>query len=68
MVLKYKKIGQWEDFLFRQLFYVILSLSAKTALCWPIWSGTLAPAERRPPLPLFAQPEFRTIERTKAVL
>ena len=23
--------------------YIILSLSAKTALCWLIWTGTLAP-------------------------
>jgi hypothetical protein len=43
MVLQYKKIGPWKDYLFGERAYIILSLLAKTALCWLIWAGTLAP-------------------------
>jgi hypothetical protein len=43
MVLQYKKTGRWKDYLFGERVYIILSLSAKTALCWLIWTGTLAP-------------------------
>ncbi len=43
MVLQYKKVGRWKDYLFGERVYIILSLSAKTVLCWLIWTGTLAP-------------------------
>jgi len=43
MILQYKKIGPWKDYLFGERVYIILSLSAKTVLCWLIWTGTLAP-------------------------
>jgi hypothetical protein len=43
MVLQYRKIGPWKDYLFGERVYIILSLSAKTVLCWLIWTGTLAP-------------------------
>jgi len=43
MVLQYKKIGSWKHYLFGERVYIILSLSAKTVLCWLIWTGTLAP-------------------------
>ena len=43
MVLQYKKVGRWNDYLFGERVYIILSLSAKTVLCWLIWTGTLAP-------------------------
>ena len=43
MVLQYKKVGPWQDYLFGERVYIILSLSAKSALCWLIWTGTLAP-------------------------
>ena len=43
MVLQYKKIGPWKDYLFGERVYIILSLLAKTTLCWLIWTGTLAP-------------------------
>jgi hypothetical protein len=43
MVLQYKKIGPWKDYLFGERFYIILSLSAKTVLAWLIFAGTLAP-------------------------
>ncbi len=43
MWLQYKKIGPWKDYLFGERFYIVLSLAAKTALAWMIFSGTLAP-------------------------
>ena len=43
MVLQYKKVGPWQDYLFGERVYIVLSLSAKTVLCWLIWIGTLAP-------------------------
>ena len=43
MVLQYKQIGRWKDYLFGERVYIILSLSAKTVLCWLIFAGTLAP-------------------------
>jgi hypothetical protein len=43
MVLQYKKVGPWKDYLFGERAYIILSLVAKTALAWQIFAGTLAP-------------------------
>jgi hypothetical protein len=43
MVLQYKKVGPWRDYLFGERVYIVLSLFAKTALAWQIWAGTLAP-------------------------
>ncbi len=43
MVLQYKKVGPWKDYLFGERVYIILSLSAKTVLAWLIFAGTLAP-------------------------
>ena len=43
MILQYKKVGPWKDYLFGERVYIILSLLAKSVLCWLIWTGTLAP-------------------------
>ena len=43
MVLQYKKVGRWKDYLFGERVYIILSLTAKTTLAWIIFAGTLAP-------------------------
>jgi hypothetical protein len=43
MVLQYKKVGPWKDYLFGERVYIVLSLSAKTVLAWLIFAGTLAP-------------------------
>ena len=43
MLLQYKKVGPWKDYLFGERMYIILSLVAKTALAWQIYAGTLAP-------------------------
>jgi len=43
MVLQYRKIGRWRDYLAGEKAYMILSLVAKTLLAWQVWSGTLRP-------------------------
>jgi hypothetical protein len=43
MVLQYKKVGRWKDYLFGERVYIVLSLTAKTVLAWIIFAGTLAP-------------------------
>lgn len=43
MVLQYKKVGPWNDYLYGERAYIVLSLLAKSALCWLIFTGTLAP-------------------------
>lgn len=43
MVLQYKKIGPWRDYLYGERAYVILSLVAKSALAWQVFAGTLRP-------------------------
>jgi hypothetical protein len=43
MVLQYRKVGPWKDYLFGERIYIILSLTAKSVLAWLIWAGTLAP-------------------------
>ena len=41
MVLQYRKIGPWRDYLFGERMYILLSLFAKSALAWQVFSGTL---------------------------
>lgn len=43
MVLQYKKIGPWKNYLFGERVYIILSLVAKSALAWQVFAGTLRP-------------------------
>lgn len=43
MVLQYKQVGRWKEYLFGERAYIVLSLTAKTVLAWLIWTGTLAP-------------------------
>ena len=43
MVLQYKRVGKWRNYLFGERTYIVLSLAAKTLLAWLIFSGTLAP-------------------------
>jgi hypothetical protein len=39
--LQYKKVGRWNDYLYGEYVYVILSIVAKTALAWQVFAGTL---------------------------
>jgi hypothetical protein len=43
MVLQYKKVGPWRDYLFGERMYILLSLVAKSALAWQVFAGTLRP-------------------------
>ena len=43
MVLQYKKVGRWKDYLFGERMYIVLSLTSKSVLAWLIFAGTLAP-------------------------
>lgn len=42
MILQYKKVGPWRNYLFGEVVYVLLSLTAKSALAWQVFGGTLA--------------------------
>jgi hypothetical protein len=43
MVLQYRKIGRWRDYLAGEKTYMLMSLFAKSLLAWQVWSGTLRP-------------------------
>lgn len=43
MVLQYKKIGRWSNYLYSERTYIILSLVAKSLLAWQVFAGTLRP-------------------------
>lgn len=40
--LQYRGRGKWHDYLFGERIYILLSLTAKSALAWQVFSGTLA--------------------------
>ena len=40
--LQYRARGRWQDYLFGERMYIVLSLTAKSALAWQIFAGTLA--------------------------
>lgn len=43
MILQYKKVGKWKDYLFGERAYIWLSLVAKSLLAWQVFAGTLRP-------------------------
>jgi hypothetical protein len=43
MVLQYKKVGNWKNYLYGEKVYVYLSLFAKTALAWLVLFGVMQP-------------------------
>lgn len=43
MVLQYKKVWKWKDYLYGERVYIILSLVAKSLLAWQVFAGTLRP-------------------------
>ncbi|HUD08089.1 MAG TPA: heliorhodopsin HeR [Candidatus Saccharimonadales bacterium] len=43
MILQYKKIGPWKNYLYGERVYIILSLVAKSLLAWQVFFGTLRP-------------------------
>lgn len=44
MVLQYKKVGRWQDYLYGERTYIVLSLVAKSLLAWQVFFGTLQPS------------------------
>lgn len=43
MVLQYRKYRKWENYLYGERMYIILSLVAKSLLAWQVFAGTLRP-------------------------
>ena len=43
MVLQYRKVGRWREYLYGERAYIVLSLFAKSALAWQVFAGTLRP-------------------------
>jgi len=43
MVLQYKKVGPWKNYVYGELAYITLSLVAKSLLAWQVFAGTLRP-------------------------
>ena len=39
--LQYRRIGRWDDYVFGESVYVVLSLTAKSALAWQVFANTL---------------------------
>jgi hypothetical protein len=35
-------VGAWRSYMFGEAVYLVLSLTAKTALAWQVFAGTLA--------------------------
>jgi len=44
MVLQYRRVGRWRDYLYGERVYMLLSLTAKSLLAWQVFAGTLQPA------------------------
>ncbi len=44
MLLQYRRLGRWRDYLYGERVYMLLSLTAKSALAWQVFAGTLQPA------------------------
>jgi hypothetical protein len=43
MVLQYRRIGRWSDYLYGERAYMLFSLIAKSLLAWQVFFGTLRP-------------------------
>jgi len=43
MVLQYKKVGKWADYIYGERVYIVLSLVAKTILAWLVFFGAMQP-------------------------
>ncbi|MGH2512137.1 MAG: heliorhodopsin HeR, partial [Candidatus Limnocylindrales bacterium] len=43
MVLQYRKVGRWADYLYGERAYMFFSLFTKTILAWQVFAGTLRP-------------------------
>jgi len=41
MVLQYRQVGKWRDYLYGETVYIFLSLTAKSLLAWQVFASTL---------------------------
>lgn len=41
MVLQYRRVGKWRDYLYGEKVYIVLSLTAKALLAWQVFSAVL---------------------------
>jgi hypothetical protein len=44
MILQYKKVSKWANYLYGERGYIMLSLIAKTVLAWLVFFGVMQPA------------------------
>lgn len=43
MILQYRRIGKWKDYLYGERIYIVLSLAAKSFLAWLVLFGAMQP-------------------------
>ena len=43
MILQYKRVGKWKDYIYGERVYIVLSLAAKTFLAWLVLFGAMQP-------------------------
>ena len=43
MILQYKRVGKWKDYLYGERTYIVLSLAAKSFLAWLVLFGAMQP-------------------------
>jgi len=44
MILQYKRIGKWKDYIYGERTYIVLSLAAKSILAWLVLFGAMQPS------------------------
>jgi hypothetical protein len=44
MILQYKGVGKWKDYLYGERTYIVLSLVAKSFLAWLVLFGAMQPS------------------------
>ena len=40
--LQYRRVGRWADYVYGEKVYLVLSLTAKSALAWQLYGNTLS--------------------------
>ncbi len=43
MILQYKGVGKWKDYIYGEKAYIVLSLVAKSVLAWIAFGGVMQP-------------------------
>ena len=45
MLLQYRRVGRWSDYLYGERVYMLLSLFAKSLLAWQVFAGPCSPPD-----------------------